>query len=272
MLTLSLRGFGALALVVVLLAAPVRADDPVVAIVDGDEITRSDVEAARQSLPPDYQGVPIEQLFPVLLTSMIDSKLVAKDARARGLHENEEYKRRLATLAEQLLERYAVQEVVDAAVTDDKIRELYKARIDAGESVELRARHILVETSDEAIAIIKELDSGADFAELAQERSTGPSGPRGGDLGFFGRGQMVGPFEGAAFALKDGEYSREPVQTQFGFHVIKVEERRQIEPPTLADSLGDLRSEAAQAASASYVDGLRANAEIERFNLDGSKP
>lgn len=269
---MSKRGIWTLATIIVLIAAPVRAEDPVVATVNGVEIMRSDVEAARENLPPDYQSVPIEQLFPVLLTSMIDSKLVAADARSRGLHENEVYKKRLATLADQLLERYAVQEVMDAAVTDDRLRALYKEREDQGDTVELRARHILVETADAAADIIKELDGGADFAQLAQERSTGPSGPRGGDLGFFGRGQMVPAFEEAAYALEDGQYSREPVQTQFGFHVIKVDERRAIAPPTFADSLDDLRNQAAQRASAAYVDELREAATIERFNWDGSKP
>ncbi len=269
----SISRLGALMLAAMLLGTPVlAADDPVVAVVNGEEITRSDVEAARENLPREYQAVPMEQLYTLLLTSMIDSKLVAADARNRGLDKEAEYQRRLATVADQLLERYAVRQVIDAAVSDEKLRAMYDERQSGEQAVELRARHILVETADAATDLIKQLDEGADFAALAQEHSTGPSGPRGGELGFFGRGQMVGPFEEAAFALEDGQHSREPVQTQFGFHVIKVEERRAVTPPSFEDSIDQLREEAAQFAGQKYVEELRATAEIERFSIDGSKP
>ena len=148
---------------------------------------------------------------------------------------------------------------------------MYDERQTGEQAVELRARHILVETGEAAADLIKQLDEGADFAALAQEHSTGPSGPRGGELGFFGRGQMVGPFEEAAFALEDGQHSREPVQTQFGFHVIKVEERRAVTPPSFEDSVDQLREEAAQFAGQKYVEELRATADIQRFNIDGSQ-
>lgn len=121
------------------------------------------------------------------------------------------------------------------------------------------------------MAIIKELDGGADFAELAKTKSTGPSGPRGGDLGYFAKGQMVPQFETAAFALEKGAYTKEPVQTQFGFHVIKVEDSRETTPPTFEESVDEIRNDMAQAAAAQYIEGLRGAAKIERFNIDGSK-
>ena len=172
---------------------------------------------------------------------------------------------------DQLLERYAVRKEIEDAVTDEKLRQMYDGQVADG-AEEVHARHILVKTSDEAVAIIKELDGGADFAELAKEKSTGPSGPRGGDLGFFGKGQMVPSFEEEAFALDAGAHSRNPVKTEFGFHVIKVEERRSAAPPSFEDSVEELRADAAQAAGSAYVQRLRGDAEIERFSIDGKTP
>lgn len=249
---------------------PVMADDPVVAVVNGAKILRSDVENAQSNLPKEYQGIPMEQIFPMLLTSMIDSKLIAADARARKLDENEEFKTNVALVMDQLLERYAVQKEIAAAISDEKLRALYDAgAVETGS--EIQARHILVKTLEEANVIIKSLDGGADFAELAKEKSTGPSGPRGGDLGYFGKGQMVPPFEEAAFALKPGTYTKTPVQTQFGFHVIKVEADRAAQPPSFEDSVEKLRADAAQAAGGAYVERLRGDAKIERFDIDGVK-
>jgi peptidyl-prolyl cis-trans isomerase C len=253
-------------------ALPAMADDdPVIAVVNGANILRSDILKAHENLPPEYKAVPLEQIYPMLLTSLIDSKLVATDAKARKMDEEEDFKKSLALVKEQLLERYAVRKQIEAAVSDEKLREIYDATA-AGGAKEVHARHILLKTSDEAVAVIKSLNDGADFAALAKEKSTGPSGPRGGDLGFFGKGQMVPAFEAAAFALETGAHSREPVETQFGFHVIKVEEVRDAAPPSFEDSVEELRAEAAQAAGSAYVEMLREKAEIERFAIDGSKP
>jgi len=247
------------------------ADDPVVAVVNGAKIYRSNIEKAHDNLPPEYKAVPMDQIYPMLLSSLIDSKLVATDAVAQKMDEEEDFKQTLALIKEQLLERYAVRKQIDAAVTDEKLKALYEQTVATG-AKEVHARHILLKTADEAVAVIKTLDGGADFATVAKEKSTGPSGPRGGDLGFFAKGQMVPAFEEAAFAMEAGTHSREPVQTQFGFHVIKVEEIRDAAPPSFEDSVEQLRADAAQAAGAAYVETLRQKAEIERFNIDGTKP
>lgn len=259
-------------LILVLPSLPGQAaDDPVIATVNGAKILRSDIEQAHENLPPEYKAVPMQQIYPMLLTSLIDSKLVATDALARKLDEEADFKKTLALVREQILERYAVRKEIEAAVSDEKLRALYKATVATG-AEEVHARHILLKTADEAVAVIKTLDGGADFAEVAKQKSTGPSGPRGGDLGFFGKGQMVPEFEAAAFALETGSHTREPVKTQFGFHVIKVEERRAAAPPSFEDSVEKLRADAAQEAGSAYVERLRAKAKIERFAIDGSKP
>lgn len=264
--------FGALVLALVATTVDVKAADiPVVATVNGKAITRADVENARENLPREYREIPLDKIFPMLLSTMIDSKLIATDARAKKLDKDAAFKAQVETVMDQLLERYAMRKHIEAAVTDEKLKALYDAR-DAAGAVEVHARHILLKTADDAVAVIKMLDGGADFAEVAKQKSTGPSAPQGGDLGFFGAGQMVPEFEVAAFALKDGAYSKEPVHTQFGFHVIKVEERRSATPPSFEESKDELRSEAAQKAGAEYVEALRSKAKIVRFNLDGSKP
>lgn len=247
-------------------------DDPVVAIVNGQKILKSELVAARENLPDEYRPIPLDQIFPVLLASLIDSKLVSADAKSRKLDKEAEYKERLKQISDQVLERYAVRQAIETAVTDDKLRTEYENRTSVGGENEVSARHILVKTNDEAIAIIKELDGGADFAELAKTKSTGPSGPNGGSLGYFAKGQMVPEFEAVAFSLEKGAYSKEPVQTQFGFHIIKVEDQRAKTPPTFEESVDEIRNELAQAAAAQYIEKLRGAAEIERFNIDGSKP
>lgn len=263
--------FGAAAMALMTLSQPVFAEDStVLATVNGENITRTDLDNAFANLPAQYQNAPFDQMFPLLLTSLIDSKLVAADARARGLDKEPDYKERLEQVADQLLERYTIRQVIDAAVAEDKLRERFKAQAVEAE-MEVHARHILLKTEAEALDVIKALDGGADFAELAKEKSTGPSGPRGGELGFFGKGQMVPEFEAAAFALDAGSYSSAPVKTQFGYHVIKVEEVREAKPKTFEESLDELRAEAAEEAGSTYVESLRSKAEIERFGLDGKK-
>ncbi len=135
---------------------------------------------------------------------------------------------------------------------------------------EISARHILLATEADAKDVITELTVGADFAELAKQRSTGPSGPDGGYLGYFGQGQMVPEFESAAFALKAGEYSTDPVQTQFGFHVILVEERRIAPVPALEVVAEELLNELRADIEATYIGSLRDRATIQAFNIDGT--
>jgi len=246
------------------------ADDPVVATVNGDKITKSQIEAAYQRLPQQYQQVPMDQLFPALVDSVIDTKLAAADARAKKLHEEADFRMQMKRIEDQLLQRVVLEKEMTRDVSDADMKARYDKMV-AGlsDKEEVHARHILLKTEKDASEVIKELDKGGDFAELAKKKSTGPSGPNGGDLGFFGKGQMVPEFETAAFAMKTGEHSKQPVKTQFGFHVIKVESRRKVEVPTMDSVAQQLRSEISQERGADYVEGLRKNAKISRFTLDG---
>ncbi|PPR12195.1 MAG: putative peptidyl-prolyl cis-trans isomerase [Alphaproteobacteria bacterium MarineAlpha11_Bin1] len=247
--------------------------DPVVATVDGANIFRSDVYAARTQLPEQYRELPMDQVFLPLVNQLVRSKLLVAKAREENLHESAAYQDRLRLIKDRLLEEALLAKVINARLTDKMLRAKYE---DAFENLpskeEIRARHILVKTESEAKLLVKKLDGGADFAKLAFDNSIGPSKSQGGDLKYFGRGQMVPPFEKAAFALRKGEYTKVPVQSPFGWHVIKIEDKRQSKPPTFEEIRGKLRQDLTQKIITELVDGLIKNAKIERFEVDGSAP
>ncbi len=202
------------------------ATDKVVLTFDGVEIRQSDFDLF-QELDPQFEQLQGEQKRLAILSAIIDVKSLAKKALADKMDQDAVFQKRLEFLKDRSLHNAYFQKNVISTISEEDIRARFDKEIAAVEpEQEIRARHILVKTEEEANAIISELDGGADFVELAKTKSTGPSGPQGGDLGFFGKGQMVPPFEAAAFALEAGAYTKAPVQTQFGFHVIKLEEKR----------------------------------------------
>ncbi len=248
-----------------------KPDDPVVAIVNGAPIHRSDVEEARSRLPDQFRQVPLEAVFGLLLNSLINTKLVAGKAREQGLHEEEDIKRRMARIEDQILERVFLFRYMEAQVTEDALQERYKKLVEETKSKEeVWARHILAETEAKAKEIIADLKKGEDFAELAKKRSTGPSASKGGDLGYFSADEMVPAFAEAAFALEKGQFTETPVQTEFGWHVIKAEDRRAAEPPTVEEVTESLRADLSREIATAYIQGLREEAEIQRLNPDGS--
>ncbi len=250
--------------------------NPVVARVNGVEIKRSDLVSAQQALPEQYRQAPLKSIFQPLLRQMIDTMLMVRAARAQGLHDDPGVKQEMANMEGRILEKAYLGRIIKSRVTDEALRKTYRNTVAAaadGIDVEVRARHILVKTEAEAMAVIDELRKNkADFEELARTKSTGPSSARGGDLGFFAKGAMVKPFSDAAFALKPGEITRKPVKTQFGWHVIKLEERRSGSVPNFEESREKLRGEMTQRVIAEAVGSLRKDAAIETFGLDGGAP
>ena len=252
-------------------AAPAHAqDDPVVARVDGQEITRSDVEREVAGLPQQYQQMPFEAVFPALRDRAINTALLSDAAEDRALDEDPAVQEAIADAARLIMRNRLIETTVDAAVTDEALRAAYEARRAEPDFAreEVKARHILVEDGATAAELIAELEQGADFAELAGTHSTGPSGEQGGDLGWFTEDQMVGPFGDAAFAMEPGEVSNEPVETRFGWHVIQVEDRRTT-VPTFEESRTELEQILGREAVTALLDELRAKADIERFDLEG---
>ncbi len=274
---LSLAAIGAATM---MFASPVTAQtdtataaNTVVATVNGVKILRSDVEAARSQLPEQYRELPMDQLYQPILNQLIRTKVLSAQARADKLHETEGYKRRVALIAERMLEEELLKKTIDEKVTDEALQARYdKTSGSFPTKEEIRARHILVKTEAEADAIIKELTGGADFAKLAAEKSIGPSKANGGDLNYFSKGQMVPPFEEAAFALAKGEFTRSAVKSPFGWHVIKLEDKRQSKPPSFEESRDRLSQELSQEFAEQLVRGLTEKAKIERFEADGSAP
>jgi len=247
-------------------------EDPVVAIVDGTEVRRSEVEAVARSLPEQYRQVPLPQIYGMLLDRVIDFRLLANAAEEQDLAEDPDVQSALAQARAVVLRDAYVRQKIEEGMTEDKLRARYDELKDAEgfAQEEVHARHILVGSEAEAQEVIGELAGGADFAALAGERSVDPSArSNGGDLGFFRREQMVPEFAEAAFALAPGEHTKKPVQSQFGWHVIEVLDRRMGEP-SFAETEPRLRQEMAREIVIALVADLRDDAEIERFNLDGS--
>ena len=247
------------------------AEDPIVAVVDGIAIRRTEVEAVAQNLPDQMRQLPLPMVYGMLLDRVIDFRLLANEAERLEVGDDETGQLALARARADVLRDALVRRQIEEGTTEETLQARYEELKQSDEFVyeEVHARHILLASEEDANAVIEELAGGADFAELATERSTGPSGPNGGDLGYFREAQMVPEFAAAAFAMEVGTSSEAPVKTQFGWHVILVEDRRSVEP-TFEDAEQQLRQDVAREIVTSMVDDLRADAEIERFNLDGS--
>lgn len=261
--------FGLLAISTAALAQ--GADNPVAATIDGTEILRSDVEAVMRTLPAQMQNAPIEQIYPMLLDRVIDFKLLEVEAENSNLAEDPDVLPALAEARAAVLRDAMLRKKVEEGSTEDVLKSRYEEmKKEEGFSYEeVSARHILLASEDDAKAVITELEGGADFETLAKEKSTGPSAPQGGDLGYFQKGAMVPEFGDAAFSMDVGGVSTEPVETQFGFHVIKVEDKRMIDP-SFEESEPQIRQQVARDIVTALVEELREGVAIERFALDGS--
>jgi peptidyl-prolyl cis-trans isomerase C len=238
-------------------------DDPVAAVVNGEKIYRSEVMMIVASLPEQYRQMPAAALYPQIIQRLVDRKLLAQAAKKAGYLDKPEIQRRIEIGQEQILQEAYLYGKIDEVMTDARLKAAYDKKVaGAAKEEEVRARHILLKTEDEANKVIAELDKGADFAKLASERSVGPTSGTGGDLGFFKKDQMVGPFAEAAFAMKKGEITKKPVQTQFGWHVIRVEDRRAAKVPSFEEAKEELKEEEARSVVTEIMTSARSGAEI----------
>jgi peptidyl-prolyl cis-trans isomerase C len=253
---------------------PCFADDPVLARVNGSEIHESDLKLAEDELGPSLPAqMDAATKRENLLNYLIDMKIVAKVADDRKLGDTDLFKRHIEFARQRLLMDALLSAEGKAALTDDAEHKVYEdAAKQMGSDQEVHARHILVETEEEAKQVVEELKKGADFAELAKKKSKDPGATDGGDLGFFTREQMVPEFSAAAFSLEPGKIS-EPVKSQFGWHIIKVEEKRNRKPPDFDQVKPQIDSYITRKAQAEAVTKLRAEAKIERLEpADAAKP
>jgi peptidyl-prolyl cis-trans isomerase C len=252
--------------------APVAGTDPVLARVNGEEIHRSDVMRELQMAGPQMQQLPPQMIYPQILQKMIATKVVSQKGYAEGLQNSPEVKGRVKQLEAQVVAEAYVHKEVEPKITDAKIKERYdQLAAKFKPQDEIRARHILVKTEAEAQDIIKQLKGGADFAKLAEDKSkdTG-SAKQGGDLGYFVHDAMVKPFADAAFAMKVGEVSETPVKTDFGYHIIKVEDKRKSSPPPIAEVKDQIANQLGQELTNDEIKSLESKAKIEKFNIDGT--
>jgi peptidyl-prolyl cis-trans isomerase C len=258
---------GALAMVL-LAALPARAQDanPVLAKVNGAEIRQSDLTLAEEELGPSLAQMDPSTKRENVLAFLIDMKIVAKAAEDKKVENNEDFKKRLAFTRNRLLMDSLLASEGKAAITDEAMKKVYEeaSKQITGEA-EVHARHILVESEDDAKAVAAELKKGADFAELAKKKSKDPGASDGGDLGFFTKDQMVPEFSAVAFTLEPGKIS-DPVKSQFGWHIIKVEEKRNRKAPAFEQVKAQIETYVTRKAQAEYVAKLREAAKVERMD------
>lgn len=255
-------------------AKPAAKADPtkVLATVNGVKLTEGEVDQASSDLDPQFSRLPDDQRRLAALAALVDIKVLAAAAKAEKLGDSADFKQRIEFLKDRALHNEYFQTAIVDKISDADVRGRYDKEIAAMPAKnEVRARHILVKTEDEAKAIIKKLEGGAKFEDLAKESSTDGSAAQGGDLGYFGEGMMVPEFEKAAFALDVGSYTKEPVKSQFGYHIIKVEDKRQQQPPAFDQVKDQVRSILIREKYIDMVKKLRDGAKISYEDADVAK-
>lgn len=267
----------ALSLAAGLLVAPIAvsaqtAGNPVVARVNGAEIRRDDVMKAIETLPAQYRQLPKEVLFDRMRDQLVTAKLIDQAAEKAKLGDDPEVKRQMAEVRERIIQQVYLTRAVEAELTDAVLKKKYDEMIKAQPAKEeVHARHILVRDEAEAKKVIAELEKGGNFAELAKKYSIDGSSGQGGDLGYFTREVMVPEFSTAAFALKNkGDYTHTPVKSQFGYHIILLEDKRTAPPPAFDEVKEQIKQDMAQELIVAKMAELRKGAKVEEFNQDGS--
>lgn len=256
-------------------AAPAIKDpkgDPVVATVAGEDVKRSEVIGFINSLPEQLKQMPIDQLFPLARDQVINNKLINKKADAANLASDPEVVKALAQAKESIIRNVYLERQVEAQVTNKKLADAYKQLLDKVSNIqEVHARHILfpADQKDKAVEAIKKLNNGGKWEDVAKEYASGPTGQSGGDLGYFSKDEMVPEFADAAFALDKGKYAKEPVKTQFGWHVIQVLDKRKKPEPDFEQVKPQLEAQLRQETLQNMVEEWAKEAKITRRDING---
>lgn len=244
--------------------------DVVIAKVNGDEIKLSEAKKFVESVP-QLHGQPLGAIFPMVQEQLVSSKVVGSLADKAGIENDPEVKKRLEMAKTEIIRTVFVEKELEKRVTNEALQNAYKDFLTKQPEVEeARARHILVEKEEDAKTIIKQLSDGGDFAELAKEKSTGPTGENGGDLGYFTAKDMVPEFSKAAFGLEKGAVTSAPVKTQFGYHVIKLEDKRMRTAPTYEEVKPYLEAQERKTVLADLLSEWKDSAKISVFDIDGN--
>ena len=238
------------------------------ATVDGNDIKLNEIIDLIEQLPPEYQNQPLANYFDQMVDEVINTKLAAKAGEKSNLSDDPVIIEAMRIAAQKVLAENWLRAEVAKSVTPEAIENAYNTYVaDVASREEIKASHILLADEQAAISAIQKLRNGQDFAELAREISTGPSGPNGGDLGYFGRGAMVPVFEMAAFNLEVGSFTTSPVQSQFGWHVVKVFDKRISEARSKEEMSQKLIQNITKISFARIIETLRADAKIKKIPL-----
>ncbi len=257
--------------IAMMLSGAAFADSKVVAKVNGVEITEKDIDLARAEVGDQLANIPAKDRRRDLLLYLIENQLLADAAKKEKLDQGPKSEELMKYYQRRALHDAYFNDKIREAVTDEQLKKIYDTEVaKVKPQTEFNARHILVKTEEDAHDIVERLNRGSDFAELAKEKSTGPSGAQGGDLGYFAKGRMVPEFEAAVLKLKKGDVS-DPVKTQFGWHVIKLEDIRESKPPAFDDVKDGLKSGLVRQKAVEVIGGLRKGAEIDILDEDVKK-
>jgi peptidyl-prolyl cis-trans isomerase C len=241
----------------------------VVATIDGEDISLNLVIAMMRQLPPQYRDQPFDVLYDPVLDDIIDTRLAAREAKRSGVADDPLIQELAQRAYDRVMAEAWISINIQQQITDDMVDARYAELInDTSAREEISARHILVDSMDAATDIIRRLDDGEDFATLAKALSTGPSAPNGGNLGYFKRGDMVPSFSDAAFDLDVSKYTDTPVRSDYGWHVIMVEDKRTIDLPPLENIRGQLIEIMTAELATMQADNLYQKAKIRRLELD----
>lgn len=252
------------------LAQTAGADDPVIATVEGLTIHRSDFARAFRRLPREMRDRGVEAVYPAVLERLIEQRLTTRRAREAGLADDPEVAARLELLRDQVMHDVYVDRLLAERVTRAKLDEVYREFVEMNPPFDMiRARHVLVETEAEAREIVALVLEGQPFAELARVHSTAPSAPEGGDLGWFRKEEMLPGVAEAAFRLEANQFTADPVASEYGWHVILVEERRTVAPPDFDTVRPRLEELLIAREMDALMRALVADAAIRRYTLDG---
>lgn len=248
---------------VLLLSTSALAEDKVVATVNGKPITSVMVDEHFTQVPPSLIAGREEEFRASVIDGLIEQAVVIQEAERQNIQNSADFKQQLQLARDALLHSILLKNYVDATVTDASLQAYYdKTKADFAQP-EVKARHILVDSKTTAEDLIKQLEKGADFAKLAKETSKGPSAANGGELGWFRHDEMVEPFSNAAFTMKKGSFSKTPVQTQYGWHVIMVEDKNEHAVPTFTEIEKQIRAQMSEEAVQEYIAELKGKAKVE---------
>ncbi len=247
------------------------AENPVIAKVNGQDIRREDVVALVNAMPAQMRQIPLPQLYPMALEQAISNKIVDEKAANSGLENDKEVKEQLYQVKQQIVRAKFLENEITARIDDARVKEKYDEYVEIFPDIqEVKAAHILVEDEKTAKDVIAKLNKGEDFAALAKEFSQDGSAQSGGDLGYFAKQEVVPAFAEAAFGAEVGSYTKKPVKSDFGYHVIRVDEKRKRAPQPLEEVEENLKQQLQREAFNEIMEDWQSTAKIERFDVDGN--